>query len=80
MTHFGMVCTKPRCRRPRVRPSARRELRGVQIVCTRRAISKSEFSFPKIEFDGAGKLWTYIVANGLSDFSAIVVWKRRRCL
>jgi inner membrane protein YidH len=42
---------------------------GNQIVCTRRAISKSEFSSPKIEFDGEGKLWTYIVANRLSDSS-----------
>jgi hypothetical protein len=36
---------------------------GVQIVCTRRAVPKSEFSCPRIEFDGAGELWTYIVAN-----------------
>ena len=52
---------------------------GVQIVCTRRAVLKSEFSCPRIEFDGAGELWTYIVANRPSDFCGAVVWKRRRC-
>ncbi|WP_275184272.1 DUF202 domain-containing protein [Bradyrhizobium sp. CSA112] len=62
MTHCGMACTTSRCRLRRV------ELWGDQIVCTQRAISKSEFSFSKIEFDGAGKLWTYIVASRLSDF------------
>jgi hypothetical protein len=34
---------------------------------------KTEFSFPKIEFGGASRSWTYIVSDKLSDLGIQVL-------